>query len=50
MLKKENDADEASTAVFPGLAEAIEAKDYTNAEKWVLIIEDVLKKAAKSLE
>lgn len=37
-------------AVFPGLVEAIEAKDYGNAQKWVLIIEGTLKNAVKSLE
>lgn len=37
-------------AVFPGLVEAIDAKDYENAKKWVLIIEEALKKARSSLE
>jgi N-acetylated-alpha-linked acidic dipeptidase len=36
--------------VFPGLVEAIDAKDYDNAEKWVRIIEGVLDRAAKSLK
>ena len=39
-----------SGAVFPGLVEAIQAKDYGNAERWVGIIERRLLKAAKSLE
>jgi N-acetylated-alpha-linked acidic dipeptidase len=39
-----------SGAVFPGLVEAIQAKDYENAERWVGIIERGLVKAAKSLE
>lgn len=37
-------------AVFPGLVEAIDAKDYRNGERWVLIIEDVLIKALESLK
>jgi N-acetylated-alpha-linked acidic dipeptidase len=37
-------------AVFPGLVESIDDKDYKNAERWVDIIEDVLQKAAKSLK
>ncbi|KAI9742885.1 MAG: hypothetical protein M1818_003614 [Claussenomyces sp. TS43310] len=37
-------------AVFPGLVEAIDEKDFERAEKWVDIIEEVLKSAAKSLE
>jgi N-acetylated-alpha-linked acidic dipeptidase len=37
-------------AVFPGLVEAIEAKDYVNAERWVGIIEGTLKSAVKSLQ
>jgi N-acetylated-alpha-linked acidic dipeptidase len=37
-------------AVFPGFVEAIDAKDYKSAAKWILIIEDVLKKATASLE
>ena len=37
-------------AVFPGLVEAIDEKDYRNAEKWVLIIEGVLEKAKDSLK
>ncbi|PQE31437.1 PA domain-containing protein [Rutstroemia sp. NJR-2017a WRK4] len=37
-------------AVFPGLVEAIDAKDYENAGRWVDIIEKALKKAAKSLQ
>jgi N-acetylated-alpha-linked acidic dipeptidase len=36
--------------VFPGLVEAIDAKDYENAERWVGIIEGCLQKARKSLE
>jgi N-acetylated-alpha-linked acidic dipeptidase len=37
-------------AVFPGLVEAIDARDYGVAEKWVGIIENSLRKAAQSLE
>jgi N-acetylated-alpha-linked acidic dipeptidase len=37
-------------AVFPGLVEAIDAKDYDNASRWVDIIGEALKKAAKSLK
>ncbi|TVY13524.1 putative glutamate carboxypeptidase [Lachnellula arida] len=36
-------------AVFPGLVEAIEAKDYGNAAKWLGVIEGTLKAAAGSL-
>lgn len=36
-------------AVFPGLVEAIEAKDYGNAARWVGIIEGSVFKAAGSL-
>lgn len=36
-------------AVFPGLVESIDAKDYDNAEKWVGIIKEVLDKAAAQL-
>jgi Transferrin receptor-like dimerisation domain len=49
-LEEGNDADDLWIAVFPGLAESIDAKDYRNAEHWVLIIEGVLEKAMKSLE
>jgi N-acetylated-alpha-linked acidic dipeptidase len=37
-------------AVFPGLEESIDEKDYRNAERWVLIIEGVLEKALESLK
>lgn len=37
-------------AVFPGLDEAIAAKDYDNAQKWVNIIENTIFKAAASLK
>ncbi|RDW76072.1 hypothetical protein BP5796_06893 [Coleophoma crateriformis] len=37
-------------AVFPGLVESIDDKDFGNALKWVDIIEDCLVKARKSLE
>jgi N-acetylated-alpha-linked acidic dipeptidase len=37
-------------AVFPGLVEAIDAKDYGNAERWVGIIEEKLWKAVESLK
>ena len=37
-------------AVFPGLVESIDDKNWDNAKKWVDIIEDCLKNAAKSLE
>ncbi|KAI6712134.1 hypothetical protein JHW43_005329 [Diplocarpon mali] len=39
-----------SGAVFPGLVEAIEARDYENAEKWVGIIESRLESAYSSLK
>ncbi|KAK2625493.1 hypothetical protein QTJ16_004805 [Diplocarpon rosae] len=39
-----------SGAVFPGLVEAIEARDYENAERWVGIIESRLESAYKSLK
>lgn len=37
-------------AVFPGLDESIAAKDYTNAQRWVDIIEATIFKAAESLK
>jgi N-acetylated-alpha-linked acidic dipeptidase len=37
-------------AVFPGLVEAIEAKDFDNAQKWVGIIKGTLKRAIRSLK
>lgn len=37
-------------AVFPGLVEAIEAKDYENALKWIGIIDGTLKRAVKALK
>ena len=37
-------------AVFPGLVEAIDGKDYGNAQRWVGIIEGTLFKAAGSLK
>ena len=37
-------------AVFPGLVEAIDDKDYVNAERWAGIIEGLIFKAAKSLK
>lgn len=37
-------------AVFPGLVEAIEAKDYGNAQKWMGIIEGTLKRAVGQLK
>jgi N-acetylated-alpha-linked acidic dipeptidase len=37
-------------AVFPGLVEAIDAKDYGNAQRWLHIIERTLKKATGSLK
>lgn len=36
-------------AVFPGLIEAIDAKDYGNAEKWVDVIAESIRRAEKSL-
>lgn len=38
-----------SGAVFPGLVESLDAKDWTNAERWVGIIEGSLKNAKKGL-
>lgn len=37
-------------AVFPGLVESLDEKDYANAERWVGIITGGLEKAVKSLE
>jgi N-acetylated-alpha-linked acidic dipeptidase len=37
-------------AVFPGLQESIDAKDYGNAERWVEIIRGTVTKAAESLK
>lgn len=39
-----------NVAVFPGLVESIDAKDYTNGLKWAGIIEQCLAQAIKSLE
>ncbi|KAH8682513.1 hypothetical protein BX600DRAFT_375449 [Xylariales sp. PMI_506] len=36
-------------AVFPGLVESIDAKDYLNALKWVDIIDDCIKTATKTV-
>ncbi|KAK3336633.1 hypothetical protein B0T19DRAFT_349052 [Cercophora scortea] len=36
-------------AVFPGLVESIGSEDWTNAERWVDIIENCIKKATRSL-
>ncbi|CCC10262.1 hypothetical protein SMACR_02840 [Sordaria macrospora] len=38
-----------SGAVFPGLVESIDARDWTNAEKWVDIIDACIKNAARKL-
>ena len=37
-------------AVFPGLVESIDSKDWTNALKWVDVIEDCIWKATHSIE
>jgi N-acetylated-alpha-linked acidic dipeptidase len=37
-------------AVFPGIVEAVDAKDYNTALKWVGIVEEKILSAAKSLE
>ena len=37
-------------AVFPGLDEAIATEDYSNAQRWIKIIETTILKAAESLE
>ena len=37
-------------AVFPGLQESIDAKDYVNGLKWAGIIERCVANAIKSLE
>ena len=34
-------------AVFPGLDESIDKEDYVNAERWIRIIDDSIKAAAK---
>lgn len=39
-----------SGAVFPGLVESIDAEDWTNAERWVDIIESRINNAARKLE
>jgi len=39
-----------SSAVFPGLDEAINKRDYKNAERWIEIIESTIYKAAESLK
>ncbi|KAK4195101.1 hypothetical protein QBC40DRAFT_212200 [Triangularia verruculosa] len=39
-----------SGAVFPGLMESIDQEDWTNAERWVDIIESRIEKASKGLE
>jgi hypothetical protein len=38
------------TAVYPGLMESIDVKDYVNAYKWAAIIHGCLDKARKLLE
>ncbi|KAK3330180.1 hypothetical protein B0H66DRAFT_597726 [Apodospora peruviana] len=38
-----------SGAVFPGLVESIDSEDWTNAKRWVDIIENCLKQASKRL-
>ncbi|KAI2625955.1 Zn-dependent exopeptidase [Hypomontagnella submonticulosa] len=37
-------------AVFPGLVESIDSKDFVNAMKWVEIIDDCIKTATKTIE
>ncbi|KAH9892042.1 Zn-dependent exopeptidase [Xylariomycetidae sp. FL2044] len=37
-------------AVFPGLVESIDNKDYANAVKWVGIIDDCIQKAIKTMK
>lgn len=41
----EDKANLESVAVFPGLVESIDAKDYTNAIRWTGIIEECIKTA-----
>ncbi len=36
-------------AVFPGLMESIDDRDWENALKWVDIVESCIRKAAKSI-
>jgi N-acetylated-alpha-linked acidic dipeptidase len=37
-------------AVFPGLVESIDAKDYTNAVRWADIIEDCITTATANIK
>lgn len=37
------------TAVYPGLMEAIDAKDYSNGLKWAEIVKKCVEKATKTL-
>lgn len=37
-------------AVFPGLVESLDEKDYGNAQRWIGIIEGLLDKATSSLK
>jgi len=39
-----------SGAIFPGLVESLDEKDYENADRWIGIIEGLLDKATSSLE
>lgn len=36
-------------AVFPGLIESIDNKDYVNAQKWVVIIDNCIKTATRTI-
>lgn len=40
----------SETAVYPGLMESIDAKDYSNGLKWSGIINKCIRRATKSLQ
>lgn len=46
----EMEADAFSIAVFPGLVESIDAKDYNNALRWAEIIENCIKTATANIK
>lgn len=48
-IRNETETDYA-LAVFPGLDESIDSKDYTNALRWVDIIENSIKHATGNLK
>lgn len=42
-------ANNTPIAVFPGLVESIDNKDYVNARKWVDIIDNCIKTATNTI-